>query len=319
MLRSKFKSSKAPHIHHLLTMRSLDKASITYLLDRAEFFLKDVVEKNGVLDTLKGKVAANLFFETSTRTRNSFEIAEHRSGMIVLSPDMKQSSTAKGELLIDTIQNLEAMGVSLLIIRHSDNHLAQFLAMELRTSISVINAGDGHNEHPTQALLDLLTIRQHFADFSKLTVAIVGDVSHSRVARSLIIGLQLMGVSTIRVIAPKNFAPTGDDDFSSAEIFDDMNAGLVDVDVVYMLRIQKERMAITEHPKDEPYFREYGLTEARLALARPTAIVMHPGPMNRGIEIESSVADGPQSVILQQTKNSVAVRMAVIETVLCRP
>ena len=316
MLKSKFKSSEAPQLHHLLTIRSLDKEAITYLLDRAEFFLKEVVAKNAVLETLKGKVAANLFFENSTRTRNSFEIAQHRSGMIVLSPDMKQSSTAKGELLIDTIQNLEAMGVSLLVIRHSDNYLAQFLSMELRTNISVINAGDGHNEHPTQALLDLLTIRQHFPDFSKLTVAIAGDVAHSRVARSLVIGLQLMGVSKIRIIAPKNFAPVGDDDFATAEIFHDMNAGLVGADVVYMLRIQKERMATTEHPKDELYFREFGLTEARLALAKPSAIVMHPGPMNRGIEIESSVADGPQSVILQQTKNSVAVRMAVIETLL---
>lgn len=314
--KQKFSQATPPKLHHFLGLRALDKQTVTYLLDRAEYFLKDVVEKNAVLATLKGKVIANLFFETSTRTRNSFEIAEHRLGAMVLSPDMKQSSTAKGELLIDTIRNLEAMGVALLVIRHSNNHLAQFLAMELQTNISVINAGDGHNEHPTQALLDLLTIRQHFGDFAGLTVAIAGDVSHSRVARSLVIGLQLMGVTKIRIIAPENFAPREDADFAQCAFFTEMNAGLDNADVVYMLRIQKERMAATEYPKDELYFQEYGLTQARLMRAKPTAIVMHPGPMNRGIEIESSVADGPQSVILQQTRNSVAVRMAVVEAVV---
>src|SRR3990167_2554857 len=183
-----------PKLQHLLSIKSLDPAKVIYLLDRAEYFLKTAIEKQVVLTTLQGKVVANLFFESSTRTRNSFEIAAHRLGAIVLLPDMKQASTLKGELMIDTIRNLEAMGVALLVIRHSDNNLAQFLAMELHSGIAVVNAGDGHNEHPTQALIDLLTIRQHFPDFSALTVAIVGDVAHSRVARSLVLGLLLMGV-----------------------------------------------------------------------------------------------------------------------------
>lgn len=315
-LKQKLMGGTPPKLHHFLGIRELSQSVLIYLLDRADYFLKEVIKKNAVLDVLKGKVAANLFFENSTRTRNSFEIAEHRLGMIVLSPDMKQSSTAKGELLIDTICNLEAMGVALLVIRHSDNNLAHFLSMESKTGISVINAGDGHNEHPTQALLDLLTIRQHFGNFSGLTIAIAGDVAHSRVARSLVLALHLAGVAKINIIAPKNFAPTDDPDFATCHIFSEMNEGLQQADVVYMLRIQKERMAATEHPKDELYFREYGFTEARLSLAKSNAIVMHPGPMNRGIEIESSVADGAQSVILQQTRNSVAIRMAVIETLL---
>src|SRR3989344_4382833 len=191
---------KPPTMHHLLSMQSLDADKITYLLDRAEQFLKSTIAKNEVLNTLHGKVVANLFFESSTRTRNSFEIAAKRLGAIMLSPDMRQSATIKGELLIDTIRNLEAMGVSAMIVRHPDNHLAQFLAGELQTGVSIVNAGDGSNEHPTQTLIDLLTIRQHYANFSDITVAIVGDVAHSRVAHSLMLGLRLMGAQRIRVI-----------------------------------------------------------------------------------------------------------------------
>ncbi|HLB55834.1 MAG TPA: aspartate carbamoyltransferase catalytic subunit [Coxiellaceae bacterium] len=308
---------KPPTLHHLLTMQSLDREKIIYLLDRAEFFLKTVIAKQDVLTTLRGKVIVNLFFEPSTRSRNSFEIAAHRLGAIALSPDMKQSSTIKGELLIDTIRNLEAMGASLLIIRHPDNHLAQFLAAEVKTEIAVVNAGDGSNEHPTQTLLDLMTIRQHYSDFSKLTVAILGDVMHSRVAHSLIIGLRMMGVERIRIIAPEYFTPPTTE-LAHVDVFHSMDAGLRDADVVYALRIQKERMPAEVRPKDDQYFKHFGLTVERLAYAKPNAIVMHPGPMNRGIEIESSVADGPQSVILQQTQNSVAVRMAVLETLLVK-
>lgn len=305
-----------PKLHHLLGIRDLDQATLTYLLNRAEHFLETVIAENAVLDTLKGKVVANLFFENSTRTCNSFEIAEHRLGAIVLSPNMKHSSTAKGELLIDTIRNLEAMGVALLVIRHSNNNLTQFLSMETKTEVAIVNAGDGNNEHPTQALVDLLTIRQRFKTFSELTVAIAGDVAHSRVARSLVFGLRLMGVGKINIIAPDAFMPKDDPDFKGCAFFSHMSEGLRGVNVVYMLRIQKERMAATEYPSDQKYFKDFGLTEARLALAAPSAIVMHPGPINRGIEIESSVADGPQSVILHQTRNAVAVRMAVVETVL---
>lgn len=309
-----FKPAK-PSLHHFLTMRSLSAENITYLLDRAEFFLKTTIATQAVLTTLRSKVIANLFFEPSTRTRNSFEIAEHRLGAIILSPDMKQSSTIKGEILIDTIRNLEAMGASLLVIRHADNNLTEFLAAELRSHIAVVNAGDGSNEHPTQTLLDLLTIRQHYKNFAELTVAIVGDILHSRVARSLIIGLQIMGVKKIRIIAPKTLTPA-DAELMQTDVFHTLETGLKDADIVYTLRIQKERMQPEQRPKDEQYFKDFGLTQEKLELAKPTAIVMHPGPMNRGVEIESSVADGPQSVILQQTQNSVAIRMAVIETLL---
>jgi len=305
-----------PLMQHFFGIKFLDQKTLLYLLDRAIYLYDSVISKNKVLDTLQGKVIANLFFESSTRAKNSFEIAEHRLGAIVLSPNMKQSSTNKGELLIDTVRNFEAMGASLLVIRHSQNNLAQFLAMESTTGISVINAGDGYNEHPTQALIDILTIRQHFPDFSNRKIAICGDIAHSRVARSLVLALQLMNIGKIHLIAPKNFIPVDDEDYSKCEFFEQMDAGIKDVDIIYMLRIQKERMNETEHPKDELYFKEFGLTKKRVALAKTGAIVMHPGPINRGIEIESSVADGPQSVILQQTKNSVAVRMAVVETVL---
>lgn len=302
-----------PLLHHFLTMRSLTAENITYLLDRAEYFLQTTIAKQEVLSTLHGKVIVNLFFEPSTRTRNSFEIAEHRLGAIVLSPDMKQASTMKGELLVDTIHNLEAMGVSLLVIRHPDNNLAEFLASELRTHLAVVNAGDGSNEHPTQTLLDLLTIRQHFKNFSDLTVAIVGDVLHSRVARSLIIGLQTLRVKKIHIIAPAVLTPP-DAEAMQVDVFHSLDAGLKGADIVYTLRIQKERMLPEMRPKDEQYFKNFGLTQEKLTLAKSSAIVMHPGPMNRGVEIESSVADGSQSVILQQTQNSVAIRMAVIET-----
>lgn len=304
-------------MHHLLSIQSLDQKQIIYLLDRAEYFLKTAVAKQEVLNTLCGKVVVNLFFESSTRTRNSFEIAAHRLGAIVLSPDMKQSSTNKGELLIDTIRNLEAMGASLLVIRHPDNHLAQFLASEVKAEAAIVNAGDGSNEHPTQTLLDLMTIRQHFKDFSKLTIAIVGDVVHSRVARSLIMGLRLMGVERIRIIAPESFTPDNAE-LAHVDVFHAMDTGLNEVDIIYTLRIQKERMKEDQRPKDDQYFKNFGLTQERLALAKSSAIVMHPGPINRGIEIESSVADGSQSAILQQTQNSVAVRMAVLETLLIK-
>lgn len=306
---------KTPILSHFLSMQALDAEKITYFLDRGEYFLKNVVAKNVMLDTLHGRIVANLFFESSTRTRNAFDIAAKRLGAIVLSPDMKQSATEKGELLIDTLHNLQELGVELFVVRHPDNNLAQFLAGELKTRVSIINAGDGNNEHPTQTLLDLMTIRQHFQEWSKLTVAIVGDVKHSRVARSLMIGLHIMGVERIRIIAPKNFQIENLKEMH-ADVFDHLNTGLSGVDIIYALRIQKERMTINEYPGDEQYFKNFGLTQERLMLAKPNAIVMHPGPMNRGVEIESAVADGPQSVILQQTKNSVALKMAVIETVL---
>lgn len=306
---------KNPKLRHLLSMSTLDQDTITGLLDRADYFLKKVVTPKHVLDTARGKVIANLFFESSTRTRNSFEIAANRMGAIVLSPDMNQSATQKGELLIDTIHNLESMGASLLVIRHPDNNLAHFLAAELQTEVGVINAGDGSNEHPTQTLLDLMTIRQICPDFSEVTITIVGDVLHSRVARSLVMGLKIMGVGRIRLVAPDCFLPK-DALFEGVDTLSSMEDGLQDADIVYMLRIQKERMDASEYPNESDYFNAFGLTKEKLSMAKPEAVVMHPGPMNRGVEIESFVADGSQSVILQQTQNSVPLRMAVIEAVL---
>lgn len=306
--------TKPPQITHLLSIEALNADQINYFLDRAQTLQDDVVTKDKVLDNFTGQVVANLFFESSTRTRNSFEIAAHRFNMIVLSPNMNQAATKKGELLIDTIRNFEAMGARLLVIRHSDNNLAHFLANECQ-SIAIINAGDGSNEHPTQTLIDLLTIKQHFNDFSKLTIAISGDISHSRVARSLVAGLRIMGTKEIRLIAPDYFMPDPTE-FPGTTCVNSFDDGVKDADIVYCLRIQKERMDPKQHPKESDYFNTFGLTQEKLALAQKGAIVMHPGPINRGIEIESSVADGSQSVILQQTRNSVAVRMAVIETLL---
>lgn len=307
---------KTLQLRHLLSIGSLDRDTITQLLDRAEYFLKKVVRTSHVLEAARGKVVANLFFEASTRTRNSFEIAANRLGAIVLSPDMKQSATLKGELLIDTIHNLEAMGANALVIRHPDNNLAQFLAAELQTEVAVINAGDGSNEHPTQTLVDLMTIRQHFPDLSNLTITIVGDLKHSRVARSLVVGLKMMGVGRIRLVAPDYFLPEEASVFEGLDTFNSMDAGLQGADIIYMLRIQKERMDENEHPNELDYFSEFGLSKEKLTMAKPGALVMHPGPMNRGVEIESFVADGSQSVILQQTQNSVPLRMAVLEAVL---
>ena len=306
--------SKQPNLNHMLSMDVFDQSILTYLLDRSESFLP-ACKKNEIIPACTGQVIVNLFFESSTRTRNSFEIAAKRLNAIVLSPDMQQSATQKGELLIDTIRNFEAMDARLLIVRHSDNNLAQFLASELNSGTPVVNAGDGSNEHPTQAIVDLLTIRQHFPNFSDLTVAIIGDIVHSRVARSLITGLRIMGVKRIRIIAPEAFMPN-ESDIQHVDQFSAIDAGLEDVDVIYTLRIQKERFDTTQHPDDGEYFKSFGLTQERLKIAKPTAIVMHSGPIIRGVEIESVVADGPQSVILQQTQNSVAARMAVIETLL---
>jgi len=250
--------SKPPHLSHLLSMQSLDEEKIIYFLDRADYFLKNIVSKNVVLDILRGKIIANLFFEPSTRTRNSFEIAEKKLGAITLSPDVNQSSTTKGELLIDMFRNLEAMGVELFVIRHPDNNLAQFLATELKTTISVINAGDGSNEHPMQTLTDLMTIRQRFRDLSQLSVAIVGDVKHSRVARSLVIGLKTMRVEDIRIVAPPDFQLSNAKEMQVNTVTD-LDTGLQDVDIIYTLRIQKERMPESERPKDQQYFKQFGI------------------------------------------------------------
>lgn len=303
----------APKIKHLLSVESLDKASVNYLLDKTDYFLAEFLNNNATLDTLRGIIVANLFFEPSTRTRISFEIAAKRLGAIILNPHMETSALKKGESLIDTIHTFEEMGTEMFIVRHADNNTAHFIASELRHDACVINGGDGYNQHPTQALIDLYTIRQHKPDFKDLIVTVVGDIAHSRVARSLIEALKLMGTETIRLVAPKELVPN-DSDRIGVEVCSTLDEGLVDADVIMALRIQKERMEESDIPDTKKFFNRYGLTTKNLRLAKNDAIVMHPGPLNRGVEIESAVADGPQSVILEQVRYGAAVRMAVMDT-----
>jgi aspartate carbamoyltransferase catalytic subunit len=303
---------------HLISMETVSKEMILTLFDKANFFLQDYINKNATLDSLHGRIVANLFFEPSTRTSNSFAIAAKRLGAIFLNPDMKNSSTVKGEILVDTVHTFEMMGTSIFIIRHASHNTAQFVSAELLTQACVINAGDGTNEHPTQALLDLFTIHQHKPDFSSGVVAIIGDISHSRVAHSLIIGLKTMGCGDIRLIGPETLVSPSLAS-GAVKVYHSLDEGLKHADVIMPLRIQKERMQKAEIPETAQFFEEFGLTLDRLALANKKAIVMAPGPINRNVEIESSVADGPQSVILQQVRNGVAMRMAVMDALMLPP
>ena len=257
----------------------------------------------------------NLFFENSTRTRITFELAAQRLSADVVNLDIRNSSASKGESLLDTIRNLEAMNCDMFVVRHHHSSAPHFIARHCAPHISVLNAGDGYHAHPTQAMLDMLTIRQHKESFEDLVVAINGDIRHSRVARSQIHALNTLGVKEVRVIAPGTLMPVGIEEMG-VKVFTSMDEGLKDVDVVVMLRLQKERMQGAMLPSEKEYFSMYGLTEKRLKLAKPDAIVMHPGPVNRGVEIDSSVADGPQSVIMQQVTNGIAVRMAVMSMVM---
>lgn len=304
-------------MQHLVDMEALTSESITQILDKAQEYLVDCLANNAVLTTLKGRLVIILFFEPSTRTLNSFSLAAQRLSAIVLSPNMGTSATVKGESLLDTIHTFEAMGAELFIIRHADNNTAQFIASELNSPASVINAGDGDNQHPTQGLLDLLTIRQYKQNFKRLTVSIIGDIAHSRVARSLIQGLKIMGTEDIRLIAPESLLP---DDIEQlrVKVFHSLRQGLPNSDVVVALRIQKERMQQADIPNTQKFYRQFGLTAETIALAKPDAIIMHPGPMNRGVEIDSQVADGQRSAILQQVRNGVAVRMALMDILLTK-
>lgn len=296
----------------LVSINDLDVEVISQLLDRAEFFRQEVILPRRVLTTLNGYVVANLFFEPSTRTQYSFTVAAERLGAIVLNPQMAHSSLVKGESLLDTAATFVAMGTNALIIRHKEEYIAQQLADSLGARAVVINAGDGCHQHPTQALLDLLTIRQHKPLSPSLAVAIIGDISHSRVARSLIAGLQCVGVTDIRVIAPDFLLP---EDINTLKIkaYSSLADGLAGVDVVVALRLQSERWEGLSQLNKQDFNQQYGLTTKSLRHAKPDAMVMHPGPINRGVEIDSEVADGKQSVILQQVANGVAVRMAVLE------
>lgn len=302
-------------LKHFLTIEGLSKDLLVEILDTAESFAGFSEHQIKKVPLLRGKTIINLFFENSTRTRTTFELAATRLSADVLNMNIATSATSKGESLLDTIRNLEAMHVDMFVVRHSLSGAAHFIAQHTAPHISVINAGDGQHAHPTQAMLDMFTIRQHKKQFSGLKVAIVGDILHSRVARSQILALNTLGVEEVRVIAPKTLLPIHVKNLG-VSIYQDMAEGLTDVDVIIMLRLQKERMNSAFLPSENEYFRCFGLSEAKLKYAKSDVIVMHPGPINRGVEIDSSVADGKHSVILQQVSNGVAVRMAIMSMTL---
>ena len=298
-------------LQHLLTVEGLPEPILTQILDKAESFVSMSDHDVKKLPILNGKSVFNLFFENSTRTRTTFEIAAKRLSADVVNLNINASSTSKGETLLDTIHNLEAMHADMFVVRHAESGAPFLIAKHVAPDVHVINAGDGRHAHPTQALLDMYTIRHYKQDFSNLRVAIVGDILHSRVARSQIHALTTLGVPEVRVIGPKTLMPTSVEKLG-VHVYHDMNQGLKDVDVVIMLRLQNERMNGALLPSAQEFFKYYGLTLDKLAYAKPDAIVMHPGPMNRGVEIDSAVADGAQSVILPQVTFGIAVRMAVM-------
>ena len=301
-------------LQHLLSIEGLPREILTQILDTAESFAGVTEREVKKVPLLRGKSVFNLFFEASTRTRTTFEIAAKRLSADVINLNVAASSQSKGESLLDTVANLSAMQADLFVVRHGSSGAPYLIARHVKAHEHVINAGDGRHAHPTQGLLDLYTIRHYKKDFTRLTVAIVGDVLHSRVARSLIHGLTTLGVPEVRVIGPQTLLPAGVESLG-VRVFHDMRAGLKDCDVVVMLRLQNERMNGALLPSAQEFFKHYGLTAGKLALAKPEAIVMHPGPMNRGVEIDSSVADGPHSVILPQVTFGIAVRMAVMSIV----
>lgn len=300
-----------PH-RHLLGIKGLSHQDITLLLDKADEAVKISRQREKKTSTLRGLTQINLFFEASTRTQSSFELAGKRLGADVMNMSVGNSSVKKGETLIDTAMTLNAMRPDILIIRHGSAGAAALLAQKV--GCSVVNAGDGAHEHPTQALLDALTIRRAKGKVARLIVAICGDVLHSRVARSNILLLNALG-ARVRVVAPATLLPSGIEQMG-VEVFSSMKEGLKDADVVMMLRLQRERMAGSFVPSVREYFHYHGLDSEKLAYAKPDALVMHPGPMNRGVEIASEIADGPQSVIQEQVEMGVAVRMAVMEALL---
>lgn len=304
--------NKQGELQHLLSTEGLPARILYEILDKAATFVND--EGRGEINKvplLHGKSIFNIFFENSTRTRTTFEIAAKRLSADVVNLNIGSSSTNKGETLLDTVDNLCAMHADMFVVRHSQSGAAHLIARHVAPEIHVINAGDGRHAHPTQALLDMYTIRHYKKDFHNLRVAIVGDILHSRVARSQIHALTTLGVPEVRVIAPKTLLPSHVEQLG-VRVFHNMELGLRDVDVVMMLRLQNERMQGAALPSAQEYFKYYGLTAEKMSLAKADAIVMHPGPMNRGVEIESSVADGSQSVILPQVTYGIAIRMAVM-------
>jgi aspartate carbamoyltransferase catalytic subunit len=303
------------HLRHFLTIEGLSRQLLTDIIDTAESFSGVTEQTVKKVPLLRGKTIVNLFFEASTRTRTTFELAAKRLSADVLNLNIPASSATKGETLLDTLRNLEAMHCDMFVVRHADSGAAHFIAKHVAPHISVINGGDGRHAHPTQAMLDMFTIRRHKGAFAPLRVAIVGDILHSRVARSEIHALNTLGVSEVRVVAPKTLLPARPETLGVHPYYD-LREGIRDVDVIMMLRLQNERMTGALLPSAHEYFQLYGLTEEKLAYAKPDAIVMHPGPINRGVEMDSEVADGPRSVILQQVTHGIAVRMAVISMLL---
>jgi aspartate carbamoyltransferase catalytic subunit len=289
-------------LRHLLTIEGLPASILLQVLDTAASFVSVAEREIKKVPLLRGKAIFNLFFEPSTRTRTTFEIAAKRLSADVVNLNVQTSSQTKGESLLDTVANLSAMHADMFVVRHSQSGAAHLIARHVSPHIHVINAGDGRHAHPTQALLDMFTIRHYKTGFNHLRVAIVGDILHSRVARSNIHALRILGVPDVRVVGPHTLIPTGIETLG-VRVFQDLEAGLREVDVVIMLRLQQERMRGALLPSTSEYFRLYGLTEQRLRVAKPDVIVMHPGPINRGVEIDSAVADGSRSVILQQVSH----------------
>ncbi|HEY2684174.1 MAG TPA: aspartate carbamoyltransferase catalytic subunit [Steroidobacteraceae bacterium] len=301
-------------LRHLITLEGLPREVLSNLLDRAEVYRRVPGQPAYEGRELAGVTLANLFFEPSTRTRASFDLASRRLGAHVLNLEMQSSSRVKGESMLDTIYTLEAMNTDVFVIRDSEPGMPEFLIDHVAPHVSVISAGEAHVSHPTQGLLDVLTIRSHKRRFAGLKVAIVGDIRHSRVARSTTTALSTLGTSDIRLVAPPALLPE-EAEFRGAQRFTRIEDGVAGADVVMMLRIQKERMEKAASLDDAAYFRDYGLTAQRVKLASPSVLVMHPGPMNRGVEIATEVADGPRSVIREQVNNGVAVRMAVLASI----
>jgi aspartate carbamoyltransferase catalytic subunit len=307
--------NKHGELQHLLSIEGLPKSIVNHILDTASSFVGVSDREVKKVPLMRGKSVFNLFFENSTRTRTTFEIASKRLSADVINLNIQASSASKGESLLDTIDNLSAMHADMFVVRHSQSGAPYLIAKHLNDHkqhhVHVVNAGDGRHAHPTQGLLDMYTIRHYKKDFTNLTVAIVGDILHSRVARSDIHALTTLGVPEVRAIGPHTLLPGGLEQLG-VRTFTNMDEGLKGVDVIIMLRLQNERMNGALLPSAQEYFKNYGLTPERLALAKPDAIVMHPGPMNRGVEIDSAVADGPQAVILPQVTFGIAVRMAVM-------
>jgi len=298
-------------LRHFLTVEGLSKELLTEILDTADSFISMEQQSIKKVPLLRGKTVVNLFFEASTRTRTTFELAAKRLSADVINLDISTSATSKGETLLDTLKNLEAMASDMFVVRHANSGAAHFIAEQVTPNIAIINAGDGRHAHPTQAMLDMLTIRRHKGDFENLSVAIVGDILHSRVARSQIHALKILGVPDIRIITPNTLRPY-DIESMGVTVYNRMIEGLAGVDVVITLRLQNERMQSALLPSQHEFYRLYGLSADKLKYAKADAIVMHPGPINRGVEIDSDIADGPHSVILNQVSYGIAVRMAVM-------